>query len=94
MVIGQRRAGGGKIDSMPGYKSGAEPRRLILDALTAKQPQTIRGLAKVTGMGYSVAVHHLSIMERIGWVIITRRRGRLGSTVRLTDAGVTAARTV
>lgn len=79
---------------MTGYKSGAATRRAILLALLEDEPRTVRGLAADIGLRHQVVDHHIGVMERAGMVSVERRRGRLGSMIRLTEAGRTAARTI
>lgn len=79
---------------MTGYRTGAPTRRKILEALLAREPRTVRGLAADIGVDHRIVTHHIGVMERAALVTVERRRGRLGSVVRLTEAGRTAARTI
>lgn len=72
---------------MTGYASGRATRRVILLALLAREPQSIRALATVAGLDYANAWRQIQRMERDGMVTVHRVMGRHGSTVTLTPAG-------
>lgn len=77
---------------MTGNRGGDATRQAILLALLSREPRTIRGLADATGRDVSTISHHLPGLESEGFVVVERRRGRLGSTARLTIQGRTTAR--
>lgn len=77
---------------MTGNRGGDDTRRAILLALFAKEPQTMHGLADTTGRDVSTVSYHMPGLESEGFVTVERRRGRLGSIIRLTDQGRTSAR--
>lgn len=77
---------------MPGNKSGAESRRMILAALLEAAPQTVSALARAADMGAPACLRMLRRMERDGLVTMIAGVGRRGSDISLTPAGRTMAR--